>query len=567
MGNNDIQGLYDYVVKLGRRIDAIEKQLGISTTTQPPPNLSSDSSPDKLEQSKPSPQRPPTPHKPYQPKNNPNNSTDNAKLLGGVGVFCFLLAASYFIKLAIDQGWLTPFRQLTCAGLFGLSLIAGGFKLREQDAKYASLLPGAGVVVLFMTAYAGHLYFHLYDFIVASLLVDVISVCSIILYIQFQHNFYALAAICGTYLVPTLIGIPASAGFSTAMYYIFWDVTYCVIAVMLKNRQFIAFAAYLAILTFNFHVWSHRIGHESELNFSGYFQFIQFLLFSIATAWYTTKSKIPLLKEEAWALFPVLLIFYFIEYDVIQRLNSEVAPWCALGFAAVVYGVYFTATKILKKTELESFPMVAAFLSIVTFHALYLDLLPSSITPLFAIILFASTPLLRKLGITYQRCWLAYVILGAIVICEYLHALNFHSWKDPSISQVAINILFGVLLFLAYASHKAKSLFVLMLGSLQILVGLRHIAELTFTGATNNYFTSGLWGLFAFGLLVIAKSTLDRTLAHGALILFTIVALKVFFSDISMDSPIARIISLLAIGGLFYAGGFIYRQVESWSKD
>ncbi len=81
--------------------------------------------------------------------------------LGIIGVLCFVLAAGFIIKLSIETGWLTPARQIGIAVLFGLSLIAVGFRLMKSDRGYASLLPAAGIVVLYLSAFAGHLLYQL----------------------------------------------------------------------------------------------------------------------------------------------------------------------------------------------------------------------------------------------------------------------------------------------------------------------------------------------------------------------------------------------------------------------
>ncbi len=75
------------------------------------------------------------------------------QVLGWSGAGALVLAAVYFIRLAVDAGWLTPERQAGLAALSGIGLIwIGfwiGFALRKADRRYASLLPAAGIVILF----------------------------------------------------------------------------------------------------------------------------------------------------------------------------------------------------------------------------------------------------------------------------------------------------------------------------------------------------------------------------------------------------------------------------------
>jgi uncharacterized membrane protein len=80
------------------------------------------------------------------------------QILGWSGAAALVLAAVYFIRLAVDAGWLTPARQVGVAALCGVGLIWIGFALRKADRRYASLLPAAGTVILFITVFGAHLF-------------------------------------------------------------------------------------------------------------------------------------------------------------------------------------------------------------------------------------------------------------------------------------------------------------------------------------------------------------------------------------------------------------------------
>lgn len=499
---------------------------------------------------------------PVQPR---ETSGGSAKFLGAVGVLCFVLAASYFIKLAIDEGWLTPTRQLIGAWLFGFSLIAVGFRLREEDNQYASFLPGAGIVVLFMASYAGHLYYQLYGLLWAACLVNAISIGSIALYKSFRQSFYALAAIVGTYLVPLLLNGAQSDLNSLSVYFLFWGVLYAIISVSLRSRIFIGLAAYLAICSFAVFAHDTRIVMtDNQVLYLVAFQTLQFLLFSFAVFFFSVRHKEPLTQVEAWAFFPVLLLFYATQYSLIYHLNQSVAPWCALGFAAIVYATYLAATKLLRTTSLQSFPMIAAFLAMTAVHALYLNILPDGTSAWFSVLLLLGFLFCQRLGMSAQRHWVALLILGWIVLIEFGRALLYFdgqlSWQT-----VAMNISYALLLGFA-AKGKNREL-LLRLAGLQLLFGLKHMSELTFAAETASYATSALWGIFALSLLGIARQKNSQEFASAAVLIFGVVAMKVMFSDLSASGPTAQIVALIVIGVLFYSGGYIYRQIGASSVN
>ena len=65
------------------------------------------------------------------------------KLLGWGGAGSLVLAASYFVKLAWEAGWLTPERQIGLSIVAALIMVAVGLMLKSRDREYAGLLPAA----------------------------------------------------------------------------------------------------------------------------------------------------------------------------------------------------------------------------------------------------------------------------------------------------------------------------------------------------------------------------------------------------------------------------------------
>ncbi|MCX6983829.1 MAG: DUF2339 domain-containing protein, partial [Lentisphaerae bacterium] len=67
-----------------------------------------------------------------------------------------------------------------------------------------------------------------------------------------------------------------------------------------------------------------------------------------------------------------------------------------------------------------------------------------------------------------------------------------------------------------------------------------------------------LWGLFGFSFVLGGIVKNMKALRYAGLVLFTVVVLKVFLSDLSNLSQLYRIIAFLALGIVVLAGAFIY---------
>ncbi len=137
MDNDNHKPLESAIGGLNKRLTAIELRLGIVSS----PIINK------------TPHEPQTVQAPSGHSKEKSSASQSGSWLASVGMLFFVLAASFFIKLAIDSGWLTPERQLVGAFLFGLGLIGFGIHLKSKDSSYASFLPGAGVVIGLVDAY------------------------------------------------------------------------------------------------------------------------------------------------------------------------------------------------------------------------------------------------------------------------------------------------------------------------------------------------------------------------------------------------------------------------------
>ena len=352
--------------------------------------------------------------------------------LGAVSVICFVLAAAFIIKLAVDTGWLTPARQIGLAAVFGLSLIAVGLQLVRFDRSYASLLPGAGILVLYLTAVASHAYHHLISAQLALALIAAVSAICIWLYIVIEHEVYPVTAALGAYLLPFLLEGTGHTEF-LLYYHVACSISFATISVWLESRLLILLAAYLAI------------GASFAINQGTPFQQLDiwivaahFAIFLAATVLYSAMRKRQLTAQEAWAYLPVLMLFYATEYSMIQKFQPGLAPYVSLVFAGVFVAFYFLGRKALEGAALESTSVVAAYASMVVFHSFYLELLDDRVKPwLLAVIAIAAAfTMVRK---TSQKIPVFIVFLIAIIeYCRMFFGLiDSHADLNTQLSALA----------------------------------------------------------------------------------------------------------------------------------
>lgn len=489
------------------------------------------------------------------------------ELLGWGGVAALVLAAAYLVKLGIDLGWLTPARQVLLAALGGILLIGTGVALRRVDRRYASLLPAGGIAILFLASYGAHLYYRLIPF--GGALAAVIVTCLVSLWLchYFQSELYAFFAVAGSYSAPLLLdGLRTGVG-ELALYYLTWSLLFCAFGVWFGRRGIYLMAAYLSLIGFDV-VWYTQWRSQPQPPWVAalVFQSLQGMLFAICTTLFSLIRKVPLDRSAAWAHLPPLLLFYVLEYALLNRYLPAWAPWIALLSAAVIAGLYWLVRNEFDGPLPGGQLLVSVYAAVVLFHAGYLEALPDEWQPwagLVAGIVMVVWLMSQRIDPFAQGAILA--ALGLIFVINLMRAtLAFN------LDQVAG----GDWLALAYALELYVGYALARRGGVQRLArgALVYGGHLSAMAAAVNLFDSRLtvsccWAILAVACLGLALRLGDRLLAQSSLLVFAFSGIKVLIYDLAGAAPLVRIGSLVVLGISLYVGGWLYRKIPAEDVD
>lgn len=486
------------------------------------------------------------------------------QLLGWGGAAALVLAAAYVVKLAIVSGWLTPQRQIGIAILGALAMIALGLKLRAKDHVYAGLLPAGGVAILFIATYGAHLYYGLMGAPAALAAVTLICLLSLWLCKVFDSTLYVFFAVAGSYSVPFLLPSLMLDITDLAIYYTCWSVVFSVFSQLMGRRAVYLLALYMAMIGFD---WAWRDGSYADQWMSAVaFQTTLLIIFATAAAVYTIRRQQPLTLDEARAHLPALLIFYFLQYALLEQHIPATAPWVAVASAAFIALCYAIARNVTKQRLEGGRMLLQAYVALVLFHAGYLESVSDAWAPWVAFLLL---PVVAFYGVRRQDMsapgffvWLA---VGVIFLLNYLRivtGIDRHAAIAPDWLSMAYALeLYGGY-YLARRADVLKSSWTLLLlaGHLAAIAAAVHIFD-------NRIAVSLAWGLLALACLLIALKFKDKLLGKSSLLIFAISAGKVLLYDLSSSAPLVRIGTLLVVGSSFYLGGWLYKKIESMTPE
>lgn len=484
------------------------------------------------------------------------------QILGWTGATALVLAAAYLIRLALDAGWLTPERQLGLALLSGLGLIGAGLRLRAADRQYASLLPAGGLVVLFLSIYGAHLYYHFIDVPLAAGAVILVCLAALWLGRLFESELYGLFAVVGSYSAPFLLHTLTGSVIDLVIYFSAWSVLFCLYSIWIGNRRTYLLAAYLALLGFQF-LWSRMAPGEWGTAFI--FQTLQFGIFLAGAIGFSIRHRRPMSRDEAMAHLPLLLIFYALQYWLLERHLTAFAPWIALASLAVLLLAQWAAKRSLGALPASSM-LVSAYAALVLFHAGYMELLPDAFAPWVALLLLPALALyFRARGTLDSLGWPIRALVAIVFVLNYQRVVI-----DAGMSEVPAHellaLLYALTLYAAYTllrrepSQESFALIALYVGHVAMMSAAVQILD-------GRLAVSLAWGAVALACLALAFRIRDRLLGKSSLLIFAASAGKVMLFDLSGAAPLVRIGLLVVLGVTLYAGGWMYRKVDQMEPD
>lgn len=123
-----------------------------------------------------------------------------------VGVIVSLLGLAFLILEAVERGWLVfPIElRLLSVALFGLALLAIGWRLRSRRPVYALSVQGGGVATIYLTTYAAFAIYGLLPTLVALALLVVVTVSAGTLAVLQNARSLAVLAIAGGFVAPVI---------------------------------------------------------------------------------------------------------------------------------------------------------------------------------------------------------------------------------------------------------------------------------------------------------------------------------------------------------------------------
>lgn len=128
------------------------------------------------------------------------------KLFSAIAGIALVIAAIFFLRYSIEQGWLQPPVRMAIGIVVSLALlIVCELKAARRYPSTANALDAAAIAILFSTFFAAHALWNLIPSLVAFVLLAVVTALAVLLSIRRGSLFIAVLGLLGGFATPALL--------------------------------------------------------------------------------------------------------------------------------------------------------------------------------------------------------------------------------------------------------------------------------------------------------------------------------------------------------------------------
>lgn len=540
----------------------------------------------------PTPAAPPVPREPREWE----------QILGGnwlarIGVLALLFGVGFFLKFAFDHNWIGPGVRIIMGLVAGLLMIGGEHLWRSKYPIMTRALTGGGVGIMYLSIFAASSSFDLIRFIPAVILMLLVCGGSVFFALRYNSMSLAILGIIGAFIAPMILGpftrgvSPAggvSLGIELLTYIAIVDVGVLAVSTFRAWRWFTLIAFVFSVILYS--VWFASFGRNAS----------DMTAFAGLTALFLIFVAATMLFHLVWRKVPqpfdfVLMVLNALTYTGIGLglLWTDFRVWTG-GFVLVL-SVFYTglAYVSIKRNPFSPILALFSFGIAIVFLAIAIPVQfgdQAATTAAWAAMGVALVWLSRRPFLGVLRGF-AYGVFAVMTIRLFFFdaPLGFRDYT-PILNERVLAFVFGI-------AAMYLSAWLLARGKATVGEGERSAAVPAFAIAANvltivvlsvelfaifedrlrelpgrfgrdgdalrdarNLSMTGLWALYAVGLLVVGIWRRIRFVRLGALALLAIAIGKVFFYDVWLLQAVYRIIAFIGLGILLLVAAFLYQR-------
>jgi uncharacterized membrane protein len=490
------------------------------------------------------------------------------RVLGWVGGVAVVIAAVFFVVMAVHNGWIGVAARMGLAFAASAALVGFGSWLYERRGRTQAALAtvAAGLAALYASTAATTVHYHLLSPVLGLVIAGAIGALALVLAVRWNSQEIAGVGIVGSLLAPVLV----DAGTSTSSLVFMTIALLAAIGVVVERGwTWLAGLAYVvSVPQAAAWLWAE---HDQRLWLTLMVATAFWLLYVVAALGFELRTPLKSLRLSSASLLLANATVtaaggWWLIDDAGHRAGADAWLFALAGahlvlatlvwgsrasreIALLLYGIAAALVGVAIPVALGGPAVVAAWSA----EALVLAWAGRRTDPpergLIASLVFAGLALVHVLVFEVRPDSLAYgldsipVALGSVALvllalagiaAAYREVVEPLAWVGAGL---AVYVASGLVVDLAGAQYHDST-------------------------QTSQLALSGFWGALGFAAILTGLVRRKRALRLGGLAVLALAVGKVFLVDLAHLESIWRVGSFLAIGLLLLAGAFAYQRAR-----
>ena len=491
-----------------------------------------------------------------------------------IGVVALLFGVGFFLKYAIDQGWIGQWARIIMGLLAGGLLIVLGEIWRTRYEKYAAALSGGGLALLYFSIFAGYQFYHLFPQAVGAAAMIATTALGVFLAARGKQAAIGALAVVGGYLTPLLLYTDRDQQLALFVYLTVLNLAACSVLSKHYWHELLYLALFGTALDFSLWAAAHSNPDNAFVTFVflGIWEVVFMIFAMLAFRRAAAGKSLPERADYYLGFWGALAaIFFFVSgFAIFFEHFRDMLPLLFLGQAVVVWVGYLIIAGL---AEAKAARGVLAFAGLAVLSAAAWRQFDGKTLDV-ALIVLALLGL--AIGATARR---AEIRLSAFVLLVVTVPLTLLSSYDIVSYQLFANSKFGLMLLEVAAFAMASWIYRQDPGQGFDREGARAAAAIavvllwfgvsweivTFfrdSGAHNarNLFMSLWW--IVYGAILITAGALARSplLRRLAIFFFGLSIIKVFLYDVQSLETGYRVVSFITLGVILLSVSYAYHK-------
>lgn len=502
---------------------------------------------------------------------------EESVLAGGwltkIGVLAIILGVGFFIKYAIDLGWINQWTRVLLGMAGGILLCVLGGLWKEKYQKYAAALTGGGIALMYFSIFSAYQFYNLVPQAVALVFMVAVSAAGVWLAYDRKSLSLASLAVLGAYLSPVVLHSGVDQHTGLFIYLGLINVAAVAVAFGYYWNELL-FLSFLGSV-FDFVLWSANYLNNGNTMAATAFVAFTFLVLivggAVALRKHQSAKSLPEKADYYFGVLAVLLgIFYCLSlyFLLYHNFHYYLAIFGLIGSI----GAFF-AYAIVDRLELSksNYPLAFVGAGLLALACIWQF---TGKTTDFMLLAFGL--LLVVCGVWLKRAELR--VWGLLTLVALVFAILFTPYD--TINYVFIyNSKFGLTLAETFAlwvtgwlytkiepteQEKQASEAAHAIGSLVLWFGFSWEIVQYFQTAgsvnTRNLLLSLWWIGYGTALLLFGGAAKSAIYKKIALVIYILAILKVFLYDVLNLETGYRIVSFIVLGIILLSVSYSYQK-------